>query len=99
VTPIYLPNPHKPYRVTTFNFLAKSNFTFNFKDGWQLTSIADQADNSGVTTALVGQLKPLLDAAAKLTAGPGTPVPKTFLIHPEYDHAGVITGFTPIVMP
>src|SRR5467141_693317 len=46
VTPIYLPNPEKSYRVTTFNFLAKSDFAFNFKDGWQLTSIADKADNS-----------------------------------------------------
>lgn len=99
VTPIYLPNPHKPYRVTTFNFLAKSDFTFNFKDGWQLTSIADKADNSGIATALVGQMKTILDAAAKMGPAPGTPVPQTFLLHPDFDDAGVIKGFTPILLP
>jgi hypothetical protein len=97
VTPIYLPNPNKPYRVTTFNFLAKSDFTFNFKDGWQLTSIADKADNSGVATALVGQMKTILDAAARLV--PEKPLPQTFLLHPEFNDAGVIKGFTPILLP
>ncbi|MGA2178174.1 MAG: hypothetical protein ABSH15_01135 [Verrucomicrobiota bacterium] len=101
VTPIYLPNPDKPYRVTTFNFLAKSDFTFNFKDGWQLTSIADKADNSGIATALVGQMKTILDAvtAQNLTSGSAKPLPKTFLLHPEFDDAGVITSFTPIFLP
>jgi hypothetical protein len=101
VTPIYLPNPNKPYRVTTFNFLAKSDFTFNFKDGWQLTSIADKADNSGMATALVGQMKTILDTATakNLTAGSAKPLLKTFLLHPEFDDAGVITGFTPIYLP
>src|SRR5690349_7769391 len=37
VTPVYLPNPTMAYRVTTCNFLAKSDFAFNFKDGWQLS--------------------------------------------------------------
>ncbi len=101
VTPIYLPNPNKPYRVTTFNFLAKSDFTFNFKDGWQLTSIADKADNSGMATALVGQMKTLADTAMAMSARSGVEktIPKTFLLHPEFDDAGVITGFTPIYLP
>jgi hypothetical protein len=101
VTPLYLPNPGKPYRVTTFNFLAKSDFTFNFKDGWQLTSIADKADNSGAATALVGQMKTILDAAVKGVApGPGNPPPRTFLLHPKFNDAGIITGFDkPIVCP
>ncbi len=98
VTPIYLPNPNKPYRVTTCNFLAKSDFTFNFKDGWQLTSIADKADNSGVATALVGQMKTMLDAMSILS-GPTKPLPKTFLLHPEYNGAGIITGFKPVPLP
>jgi len=100
VTPPYLPNPNKPYRVTTFNFLAKSDFTFNFKDGWQLTSIADKADNSGMATALAGQMKTLLDSAAKLMATSDNPLPKTFLLHPEFDdNSGVIKTFTTIPLP
>jgi len=33
-TPVYLPNHSKPYRVSTRNFLARSEFAFNFKDGF-----------------------------------------------------------------
>jgi len=99
VTPIYLPNPERPYRVTTFNFLAKSDFTFNFKDGWELTSIADKADNSTVATAMVGQLQTMLAAATKLMAASEKPLPKTFLLHPEFNDAGVIKSFTPILLP
>ncbi len=96
VTPVYLPNPNKPYRVSTHNFLAKSDFTFNFKDGWQLTAIDDKADNSSVTTALAGQMKTLLDAATKSLTPTDQPLPKTFLLHPEFDAAGIITNIVPV---
>ena len=96
MTPIYLPNPNKPYRVSTHNFLAKSDFSFSFKDGWQLTSIDDKADNSGVTTALVGQMKTLLDAMIPKLGPTDQPPPRTFLLHPEFDAAGVITNIVPI---
>ena len=99
VTPIYLPNPQRPYRVTTFNFLAKSDFTFNFKDGWQLTSIADKADNSGVATALIGQVQSMLNAVTKASSGPSEKIPRTFLLHPKFNNDGVIKGFTPIYLP
>lgn len=94
VTPVYLPNPNKPYRVTTHDFLAKSDFTFNFKDGWQLISIEDKSDNSAVTAALAGQMKTYLDTAfPKLSA---SEQPKTFLLHPEFDAAGIITNIVPV---
>jgi hypothetical protein len=99
VTPIYLPNPEKPYRVTTFNFLAKSDFTFNFKDGWQLTSIADKADNSGVATALVGQMKTILDAVAKGPFMTPKQLPPPFLLHPQFDKDGFITNFVKVPVP
>lgn len=98
VTPVYLPNPNKPYRVTTFNFLAKSDFTFNFKDGWQLSSIADKADNSSVATALVGQMKTMLDAATGRFFAMKQ-LPQSFLLHPEYNDDGVITNFTKVSLP
>jgi hypothetical protein len=95
-TTLYLRNPNKAYRVSTHNFLAKSDFTFNFKDGWQLTSIDDKSDNSSVTTALVGQMKTLLDAAIPRLNPTDQPLPKTFLLHPEFDAAGIITNIVPI---
>jgi len=95
-TPVYLPNPNKPYRVTTQNFLAKSDLTFNFKDGWQLTSIEDKSDNSAVTTALAGQMKTFLDAAFPKLNPSESPLPRTFLLHPEFDAAGVITNIVPV---
>jgi hypothetical protein len=103
VTPIYLPNPKKPYRVTTFNFLAKSDFTFNFKDGWQLTSIADKADNSAVANTIAGQLNTILSTAvASLRASlTNQPPPKTvFLLHPVFStKTGVIESFDVISLP
>jgi hypothetical protein len=96
VTALYLPNPNKPYRVSTHNFLAKSDFTFNFKDGWQLTAIEDKADNSSVTTALAGQVKALLDAAALTPKISEQPLPKTFLLRPEFNAAGIITNIVPV---
>ena len=46
VTPLWLPNYQKPYRLTTHNFLAKADFSFNLENGWKLTQIADKGDNS-----------------------------------------------------
>jgi len=102
VTPLYLPNPKKAYRLTTFNFLAKSEFIFNFTDGWQLTSITDKGDNTTVASALAGQLASTITAAAAATKGFGggnIATNTTFLLHPEYDGEGVITGFTPVLSP
>jgi hypothetical protein len=96
VTPLYLPNPSKPYRVTTHNFLAKADFTFSFKDGWELTSIEDKSDNSAVTAALAGQMKTFLDAAFPKLNPSEQPPPRTFLLHPEFNAAGIITNIVPV---
>jgi hypothetical protein len=66
VTPIWLPNYQKPYRVTTHNILARADFTFNFENGWKLTSIADKADNSMVANTLASQLTTALKTAEGL---------------------------------
>jgi len=101
VTPIFLPNPARPYRVTTFNFLAKSDFTFNFKDGWQLSSIADKADNTTLANTLSGQMTALL-AAGSLRVSPNqAPAEQqTFLLHPVYDSdSGANISFSIVPMP
>jgi hypothetical protein len=102
VTPMYLPNPSKAYRITTFNFLAKSDFAFNFKDGWQLSSIADKADNSTIANTIAGELKTLLSASGVpgvgFVATPQTPL-QSFLLHPRYSANGIIDGFGVIALP
>jgi hypothetical protein len=96
VTPIYLPNHERPYRVTTHNFLAKADFTFNFENGWKLTQISDKSDNTAVASTLAGELKTMLSAAGvKAMTGAGTNAPKqrVILYRPEYDDEGYIQSF------
>jgi hypothetical protein len=94
VTPVYLPNPAKPYRVTTKNHLAKSDFEFKFNDGWQLSSIADKADNSTIANTIAGELGTVVTG---LMSSGGTPGPqRVFLVRPKYDANGLINGFTSI---
>lgn len=95
VTPQFLPNYKKPYRVTTFNFLAKSDFTFNFENGWKLTSIADKADNSTIANTLAGELKTILSAAGFAALNVKTTQP-SLMYHAEFDEKGVFTKFAPV---
>ncbi len=96
VTPIYLPNHERPYRLTTHNFLAKADFTFNFENGWKLTQISDKSDNTAVANTLAGELKTMLSVAGvKAQVEPGTNAPKQRVIffRPEYDDEGYIKSF------
>jgi hypothetical protein len=95
VTPLWLPNYQKPYRVTTHNFLAKADFTFNFENGWKLTQIADKGDNSTVANSLAGQLATMLKTARLEIASTNQP-PKTRIIlyRPTVNPAnGYFNGF------
>ena len=103
VTPIYLPNYQKPFRVTTRNFLAKSDFTFNFENGWKLTQISDRADNATLANTLAGQLQTILSAAEG--TGPfklqtpnaaGAPQARVILFRPVFDRNGYIESFKPV---
>jgi len=104
VTPLYLPNYQKPYRVTTRNFLAKADFTFSFENGWKLTQISDKADNSTVANTLAGQLQTILSAAegtgpfrfSPTNAAPGTPSVRVILFRPIFDENGYIKSFQPV---
>jgi hypothetical protein len=95
VTPVWLPNYQKPYRLVTHNFLAKADFTFAFENGWKLTQIADKGDNSAVVNSLAGQLTTVLKAAGgavKLT-GP-TPQTRVILYRPTVNPTnGYFDGF------
>jgi hypothetical protein len=102
VTPLYLPNYQKPFRVTTWDFMAKSDFTFNFEDGWKLTQISDKADNPAVANTLAGQLQTILSAAKgtgsfKLAAGASKT--RVILYRPIFDRNGYIESFQEVGTP
>ena len=95
VAPLWLPNYRKPYRLTTHNFLAKADFTFNFENGWKLTQIADKGDNSTVANTLADELTTVLKTTGT-TATPGNRPPQTRIIlyHPTVNPKnGLFSGF------
>ena len=106
VVPLYLPNYQRPFRVTTRNFLAKSDFTFNFENGWKLTQISDRADNTAVANTLAGQLQTILAVAAgagpfKLPATNTVHAPqlRVILFRPIFDQKGYIESFQEVGTP
>jgi hypothetical protein len=102
VTPLWLPNYQKPYRVTTHNVLAKADFTFNFENGWKLTSIADKGDSSTVANTLAGQLTTMLKTVEGMKATGLQPRAKTrvILYRPTVNPTnGYFNGFELVEVP
>jgi hypothetical protein len=100
VTPLWLPNYQKPYRLTTHNFLAKADFTFNFENGWKLTQIADKGDNSTVANTLAGQLATILKAAGFAATATNQPAQtRVILYRPTFNPVnGYFNGFKEVSM-
>lgn len=99
VTPIYLPNPEKAYQLTTFNFLAKSDFEFTFADGWKLTAITDKGDNTTVANTVAGELASVLSTSvAKFGIAPATGG-TAFLLKPVFNDQGAITAIEKVPFP
>jgi hypothetical protein len=86
VTPLYLPNYQKPYRVTTHNFLAKADFAFEFENGWKLTKLSDKSDNSTIANTLAGELKTMLSASGLAIASEnGKKKRRVIMYRPEFN--------------
>ncbi len=92
--------------MTTRNFLAKSDFTFNFENGWKLTQISDRGDNSVVASTLAEQMPTIL--AAAMGTGPfrmqatntaSAPQLRVILFRPIYDERGYIRSFQEVGSP
>ena len=49
----YLPNLARPYRVTTWCFLAKADITFGLTNGWMLTNVASKVDTTDMAKTAV----------------------------------------------
>ena len=100
VTPQFLPNYSKPYRITTHNFLGKADFNFVITDGWKLIQISDKSDNTTLANTLAGQLKTMLDAALLKAPPPGatpTATTRTILYRPVFnEQTGYFTRFEPV---
>jgi hypothetical protein len=81
--------------VTTHNFLAKADFTFNFENGWKLTQISDKGDNSTVADSLAGQLATTLKATGfSATANNQSLKPRIILFRPTFNPTnGFFNGF------
>ena len=97
VAPLYLPNYSKPYRMTTHNLLGKSDFGFDFENGWKLTRLSDKADNSTLANTLAGQLDTLLKATGGTKAIPGATKTRAVLYRPIFNEVtGYFEGFEPV---
>ena len=97
VTPVYLPNYRKPYRVTTHNFLAKADFGFDFENGWKLTRLSDKADNSTLANTLAGQLDTMLKTVGGSGTAKGMPKTRVLLYRPTFNETtGYFDGFAPV---
>lgn len=97
VTPLYLPNYNKPYRMTTHNFLAKSDFGFDFENGWKLTRLSDKADNSTLANTLAGQLDTILKATGGVKGISAPSKTRAVLYRPTFNDAtGYFEGFEPV---
>ncbi len=57
---VWLPNYSKRYRISSWAGLGKAEFTFKFKEGWQLESIEDKSSNANILEQLTGLAKQLL---------------------------------------
>jgi hypothetical protein len=79
ITVIWLPNYSERYRVRSkAGFLSKAGADFTIRDGWMLTGVTDQSDNTALLTAAQGVLSSALgsaSSAAKTTKGPDGQAP------------------------
>jgi hypothetical protein len=94
---VWLPNYGKRYRVRSWSGFGKADFQFTFADGWQLTAVHDQGDNSNVLAQVTELVKHVLPAnpfafaqGMKGTDATATLVPvlKPVLYRIEFDDAG-----------
>jgi hypothetical protein len=61
---VWLPNYQKRYRVHAWAGLGKAHFKFTFAEGWQLTAVDAEADNTEILKQFVDLTKHLVPAGA-----------------------------------
>jgi len=97
---IWLPNYKKRYRISTWNLLAKADFSFTIQDGWMLTNISDKSDNTSGLPKLLEMVGPLVSG---LTAGhpePGASTPDVRLFRLVFcKETGVLKKLEEVPIP
>jgi len=89
---IYLPNYTRPMRVRAWSGLGKANFKFTFKDGWMLTNIEADMDNTKILEAMVG----LIPEMPKLAESTGSVQDEARLYRIDFDSRGRACGVTQV---
>jgi hypothetical protein len=54
---IWLPNYDERYRIKTWNLFGKADFEFEITDGWKLTKISADTDNTAIASKLLDVVK------------------------------------------
>ncbi|ENV36869.1 hypothetical protein [Acinetobacter venetianus] len=94
---IWLPNYNDRYRVKTWNFLAKSDISFDITDGWKLSKISDKSDNTTVASKLLDiALKATKDADKSLVETSPNGVTKLYRF--SYDNNGYLSKLIEVEM-
>lgn len=50
---VYLPNKQRPYRVSTYAWLATADIKLTYRDGWLLTNAESNVDTASVAKAVI----------------------------------------------
>jgi hypothetical protein len=92
---------YQPELYFLATIVTEADFTFNFENGWKLTSIADKGDNSTVANTLANQLTTALKAAEGLKGTSLQQPSKTrvILYRPKFNKNGYFNGFEPVDVP
>lgn len=88
---VWLPNYTRRYRIDTWNFLGKGHFKFTIADGWCLTGIDSETDNTAVATGLLELAKAAVARAEDAVRPDG---PRLFRI--GFDDAGHACRLIPV---
>jgi hypothetical protein len=78
---IFLPDMDEQYAIRSENFVSKSEFALQFRNGWELTDVYGNHDSTPVALSLIQTIGAAIDAAktlstavsGKLVGAPGAP--------------------------
>lgn len=85
---VWLPDYGTRYRIDTWNVLGKADFAFELTDGWRLTGISDESDNTAFARELVDLATHVLESGT-VALSETEPVA---LLRIVYDETGHVTG-------
>jgi hypothetical protein len=64
---IFLPDMDEQYAIRSENFVSKSDFSLQFRNGWELTDVSGNHDSTPVAVELIKTISAAIDAAKTLS--------------------------------